>query len=144
METEDFCSKYHVRYNTVYMMYKNNVIPKHVISNGINEDYFIRRKEFKQKITNEAHQLYYYLHKYFSDVTLTIILSRITGHSQYAWNTFLTYDLFSRDSDDITKFKIKGKLWLFYRVSRNITRYCFNKFGLKYEPKKIEYLILKD
>ena len=144
MKLNRFCEIYDVTEYTVYAMAKQNKWSKSIVGNGkIDYDFLMRRHKFKAKILDEASLLYYYLNKYFEDRTLAYLMSICTNKSLEAWTTYFSNDMFLLDDGAITKFKIKGSLWLFYRKARAIVRYCFNKIGVKYNIKKVEALVLR-
>ena len=144
MQIARFCELYKVTEYTLYFMRKNYNLPQKVMSKGqINPEYILKRHKFKARIINEAHLLYYYLNKYFSDRILAYLLTKCTDKSIGLWSSFISYDLFALDDGSITKYKIKSNLWLFYRKARALVRYCFGKFGLKYSIERVEALTLK-
>jgi len=145
MRIARFCEVYKTSEHNLYSTRKSYGLPKWVISKGrVNTEYFLRRHRFKARIIDEAHLLYYYLNKYFTDRTLAYLLTKCTDKKIGLWTSFISCDLFALDNGSITKYKVKSSLWLFYRKARALVRYCFGKFGLKYSPEKLEKLILNN
>lgn len=88
----------------------------------INESYFVRRREFKRKVIDEAHDLYYWLNGVMKDSHLAEILSDYMGGTKNSWVTFLGTDLFERNSRGILNTKIGGYFWRFWRFARALFR----------------------
>ena len=127
---EHFCEKYDTPIANVYT-HRFQHKPKGVFKKGrykgdmyIDEYHFIHRKEFQRKVWLRSHDNYYEIAEHISDKHLAYILARYTGRSQASWVTFLSQELFSLAplEGTIFNYKIKEKLWEFWRVTTLLLR----------------------
>ena len=131
MTISQFEEKYEVCKNTVQSFLGQNTNTGYYIQrkgsyNLIDENYFLRRKEFKKRIWLENHKDYYILTEKHNQFTLAGVLSDVLGSSKRSWNSWMNDGLFSLSAVDgsIVDTKVSTRHWKFYRFCRalkNIT-----------------------
>jgi len=144
MLVNDFCAKYGVDRNAVYTRF-NPKTTKYVGSVRVvgttwymNEDYFLRRRAFKNFIVNQTQKFYYMLDKYFTDVEKSKILASITNRSYFVWYQYFRNQLFRLDDLNITAgIKVNEIDWEFHKIARSLFRTIFKMCGLKPSTKEI-------
>ena len=131
-----FAKKYGVSLDNIHVYksnhrYKNNGI-KQLNSRKllVDETYFIRRKEFRNKIKIMAQENYYFLTSSISSFQLAKLLSKYTGANIQSWVTFMHISLFAVDDTSILYMNSFKKLWQFFRLTRALIRVVFKKVGV--------------
>ena len=139
IEVGEFCEKYKTSYSAINILKFNNIVPKYVSKGGyIDEDYFLDRLKFRERVKHETQMIYYWLSRYFSDTTLSEMLTYIYPDSKKAnWYMYLRETLFASGDGTITAFRIPPVLWRLWRAFRSLARYCFYLKGRKYEISKV-------
>lgn len=134
----EFCGTYGNSKESVFAMKCTGAIPKSAFKKisskvtMIDENYFIRRVEFKKRITNEMHDYYFYLTRYFSEAEICRMIYKIDStQSLSTWQAFLSNGLFALNNDSIMTTKVPPKKWAFYRYSTWIIRKEMLKHGMK-------------
>ena len=128
MTISQFEEKYEVCKNTVQSFLGQNTNTGYYIQrkgsyNLIDENYFLRRKEFKKRIWLENHDSFFILTEKHSQFTLAGVLSEFLGSSKGSWNTWMDNGLFSLSTVDgsIVDTKVSENHWKFYRFCRALT-----------------------
>ncbi len=128
---ELFSKRYGVTIDSVYnyknnSKHKNNGIKK--LENGglfVDENYFLRRQNFRTKIKMMAQENYYFLTSSISSYQLAKLLSKYSGESVQGWVNFIWITLFAVDDNSIIYLKSFKKLWQFFRLTRALIRAVF-------------------
>jgi len=155
MRIKDFEEKYKVHSGQVQTMYVNDRLPSTSIKRVkliddkrlipfIDELAFIRRKDFRIKIWDMNHSLYYILMQDMGQKHLADKLEVMTGLSSKSWNTFMASSLFTIVPEGIMDFKITANHWMFNRMTRHLVKEHLNKYGLKLNKHNIETMLMKD
>jgi len=109
----------------------------------INEEFFIRRREFKKKVWLESHDMYYFLTKHNTRLDLARLLHKVdVSITVETWNSFLAVTLFLLQRDDVMSYNVNGLMWKFYRYARWLIRALFIK--VEVPPNKRDLSILLD
>jgi len=128
-----FAERYDLHKDCVYVAYNHK--NKHIIKIGnslyVNETALIKRREFYNRVWNKAHENYYLITEYITDAQLYQFLGRalVDCGTAASWMQFIKYDLFSIAFKDksLLSYKIKEKVWIFFRATtfiiRRLTRY---------------------
>ena len=123
---------------SLYMMKYSGSIPSYAFKNigrkvtMIDENYFIRREEFKMKTINIMQEYYYYLIRYYSEYQIAKMLNRIDeSQSVASWASFLCSGLFALTTNSIVNTKIPPKKWDFFRFTTWIIRAAMKERGIK-------------
>ena len=143
LKISDFCEKWEVTENTIFVIRSQRLVNMDVfreIDNyiRIDENHFIRRLEFRKKLDNIMHDYYYFFKKHLTDSDIAELMvmgnpnTSITG-----WNTFLNQSLFSQRNDSILNNLIGVKKWQFFRTARKIIKMMFNKIGTTMSGKDL-------
>ena len=124
IKVTEFSELYGNSLECIYAMKCTGSIPAHAFKRIspkvmlIDENYFIRREDFKIKTTNTMQEYYYYLVRYYSELQISKMLNNIDkSQSVASWSTFLSGGLFALTRDSITTTKISPKKWDFYRFT---------------------------
>ena len=132
---ELFSKRYGVTIDSVYA-YKHNSKHKNngiKMDNGrlfVDENYFVRRKEFKIKIRMLAQENYYFITASIPAYQLAEFLSKHTRSSVQSWVMFMSKDLFRVENPSILYINSFTKLWQFFRVTRALIRAAFKTVGI--------------
>jgi len=139
VKADEFAYKYDVTVNNIYVKKSNGEFDEDAFSvvRGtlyIDENYFTRRREFKLKLKNLAHENYYAL-KYDlidddyvekrSDTAICKLIKEKTTYSDrslQSWRQFISLGLFSLNSSGILDTTSAPMVAEFYRVSQKIVR----------------------
>ena len=128
ISTTLFCEKHNITKENLYSTCRHLYV-KIDNKNYIDEDFFIKRQEFRKKVWLQSHDYYYMLSYFLRDYTMAKILSRYTGIKQTSWSSFLNKDLFSLAWLDgsILNYKIPMKQWAFFRVTSFLVKGLIRK-----------------
>jgi len=127
----DFCEKYKVGDATVYKfikkMPKDSVIIKYS-QTRLDENFFIRRREFYKRVKLETQEMYYFFSEYFNDNQIASAISAITDkkYSTHSIYFFINAGLFRHDADYIFLYEVSGQMWSVWRALRWLTMRTFN------------------
>lgn len=149
LRVDDFAYRYEVSVSNVYVKKSEGLIAPYAFSKNsggsvyVNEDFFLRRKEFKKKVWLQSHDMYYFLTKHLSDTAVSKLLNKIDNSISYeSWNTFLATALFSNSITSILSYQVNDLAWKFYRYARWLIRAIFIKAGIP--PKNRDIAIILD
>jgi len=143
LKISDFCEKWEVTENTVFVMKSHNDIDTNVIREidkylRIDENHYIKRLEFRKKIDNIAHDYYYFLRKVFCDSEISELMMIENPDTKITqWNTFFNSALFAQRNDTIFNNTIGSKKWQFYRTAKRIIQRLFNLIGITMSGKDL-------
>ena len=137
----DFCEKYGVDNNTFYVSIFKKASKPMSTKHSIDENFFIRRKEFSKRVWLQCHENYYFLSRHLKDYELSKILSIFTSNIQ-SWSTFISTNMFTTiDERGIFDYKVKPKMWQFFRLTTAIIRKIFKIARVKRENRDLSVLI---
>ena len=121
----EFCIRYGMTEDALYMRVRNGEKLLFKID-GVwyaDDKAMERRLRFKKKIWLKSHDYYYDLITYFkNDNRYAAYLAEKTGYATGSWGDFIRSVLFCVQSDSVLSYKITDRLWLFYRLSRELVR----------------------
>ena len=139
----DFAEKHGFSVAIIYTDKHNGKIPESAFSINndghylIDENFFIRRLDFRRRLWLESHDNFYFLTKYISPWELAKILNRVDpSYSVDSWNVFMASRLFATLPTSVTIFKTPTSLYNFYRYTRWIIRGLFIKYGRYVSDRK--------
>ncbi len=127
----DFENKYNLKENSLNVFRTTN--KKHAIAfrkkgktSQADEFYFLRRYEFKKRVQFCAQDVYYLVSEHFSDADIARFLSKTFGGTHESYQTYFSFNLFSRSTDTILSIQIPQthlKLFKFWwQIERRIRR----------------------
>jgi len=150
LKIETFSKKYDVSIANVYVQKAEGKIAPSVFTMHnkgcmfINEDYFLRREEFKKKVWLESHDMYYFLTLHSRDADLVRWLCKIDDTVEFhTWQMFISRNLFMPSYSSILSCRVEGLAWKFYRFARWLIRAIFIKSGVRLENRDIKVLLDK-
>ena len=137
MSIASFCDLYGINEDALHQCKFNKTLPASIFKKVkrlvyVDEKYIIRRYEFKRRIANICQDFYYYFNRYFSTSTIAYMLSKINGRSQAAWHDFMSNQLFQIADYTVLNFRVKPKMWEFFRNCRWILIHIFKLKGLHF------------
>ena len=139
-----FVDRYEVNKNHLFVLASTgNTMFKRV--NGkwyIDEKSLVRRKEFRKRLWLAAHEYYFDIAAYFgNDSKFAKMLEKYTGKSKEGWIDFLRHGLFAIPNDDMFRYKVKNRLWVFFFITRAIIRIRDRRIKAIYErlPNRDRY-----
>ena len=123
-----FASKYNLETQQVYMFRRLHTAEAKICFRGdnshksvqVNEDYFIKRREFRKRLKHNSQELYYYITLDFSDWCLSKYLNEVYPESSIqVWNMFIKHQLFyMNDEASMMDTRISLNMLKFYRAVR--------------------------
>ena len=134
MRLEEFNSKYGLVDSHIFVSIGSGRIPKSVLYKPFNdyyhidEDFFLRRIEFRNKVKNYIQDMYFLLTEVASDSKL----SRVFG----IVNTYFSQGLWNRYDNSVINYRINGTDWKFYRKLRRLHR-RIERLGVKFDIAEI-------
>jgi hypothetical protein len=136
-----FCEKYNIEPSGFYMSRLNSQFPKDVcyyIDRDdilyVDEQYFIRRKEFKKKVINFNQDFYYLLEEHMSDAAIAELITIDQDITKTSAQVFLNTRLWRLDTETILSTKVSKINWAMYRIGHwflnRINRYKRDKIDI--------------
>ena len=144
---DDFSGKYDKPKGQISVMKHSGSIPVQALSKigtkwYIDENYFIRRLEFANKVWLECHDMYYFLNGDSENNELAKKVHKIDGTRSFeAWQGFILHSLFSRSELNIFKIKVNPLMWKFFRAARHIVNREFIVRGVPKENRNIRDIL---
>jgi len=140
LELNDFVKKYNVTRGVSYQhkLYhgiKNNAF-KGSYPLYINENHFLKRKQFIKRVQLECQEYYYYFLEFYNHSTLGRVISKIFPNvTSKSMSAFFCVDLFVMSVEtSIFNFKMGTRLWNFYRWARWTVITLLKLKGIKEKP----------
>lgn len=134
---KDFTEKYETDDNLVYSYlgrFENTgfYIERKGKPNLVDENYFIRRKNFKRFIWMRSHEYYFAMTENNTQYAIAGLLSKYMGGNKRSWNSWMSQALFSLSMLDssIADTKLPLLNWKFYRFCR-----AFDRINARMEKK---------
>ena len=146
----EFDFKYNHSRGYLWNMISSGSVPRCVIKDRVDdvalvdENFFIRWLDFKAKIWNENHLMYYFLTKAMVQSTVARILSKASNSSMFSWNNWMTYSMFSPLGNGICDYKVRGMHWEFNRIAKAVINKAFRLKHIAKDKRDLEVLILRD
>jgi hypothetical protein len=151
ISTGTFYEKYSISANTFFCHRINNKVDdrafkkEHNQIKYIDENYFLRRLEFKNKIQLIIESYYFVLERYFNESSIAHLLHIVDGStSECNYRAFLQKNLFALSEQSLTDTKITKQKWKFFRIVRGFLRRAFNKVGRTFRGKDLNVLLYRD
>jgi len=149
MTMNNFCLKYNLQKTSVKVSKHKGQISKDAFykpnrgTYEVHESYFIRRAEFKKRVKNYSHSMYYFLSEFFSDAQIIESINKETGVSKTTLRTYFSSRMFAIDYSSILNIKISCIEWKIYKYYKKMER-ILNKV-MRYRRKKgkfkVEYIL---
>jgi len=146
-----FCDKFSLSYNylsTIKVI--NNISDSVFKKNGskniyVDENYFLRRVAFKNKIQQSIECFYFVMRRHLNDNEIAYALSLADEKtSKSSWNTFVSRSLFAYTEEKITNTKITRQKWNFFKIMRGFFIRAFHKIGRKFSDNDLNVLLYRD
>jgi len=145
---DDFIENYDTNLNALYQNKHIGIIPSFVFitfkrgETFIDEEFFIRRVEFRNRVWLESHDMYFFLTKHNSRVYIAELLHKIDDSvSIDTWNSFLHTALFRSPKDSILFYQVRGLAMKFYRYARWLIRALFIKTRVPLAKRDINIIL---
>ena len=125
MKIEEFCSKWGVSTEAIYMLEDCPAIytPLNSKVKYIDESFFIRRKNFARKVTMSNHNFYYFLNEHMKITNIAELVTMFFDKVEQATlQEYLYSRMFQLDEKTILSYKITNSSWVLYRFSRAFMR----------------------
>ena len=141
--------EYHdVKHGHVLGNINKKLLPKSVVKKMgktlyVDELFFTKRKNFRLKIWNENHQLYYFMMTSMEQMALARLLDGLGGANHISWDAFLRYGLFAPDNLNLVSCRVPDMQWIFNRHIKAIVRQAFRAKGVPAKGRDLNKLILK-
>lgn len=125
----EFCEKYELEVSSVYSSVSNGTIPSIAISREagrrayINENFFLRRKDFDLKVHLYNQDMYYYLSEFFSDSDIARAVVARYGGSFNSFVVYMSNAMFEQRPATVMQYKVPDLSKKFFRFGRVIERY---------------------
>ena len=118
-----FCEKYKIQEATITVAKSTGILPSHIFRTveldfmQIDEAWYIRRKEFRMKVRNRIHDLYYFLTEHFSlsDVAREVVKYRKGNVNYSSIVMYFNQDLFMEAPETLHAIKLTPNMWAMYR-----------------------------
>jgi len=138
----------------IHTMTKNGTLPKGSVKRVqypnfkittplVDEYAFVRRREFRIKVWDTNHTMYYFLTSTMSVPDLARILETLTKYSFQIWSNWMNMSMFKFIRGSILDYKISMMHWTFYRVCTALIRRMFRKMGVPKDKRDMEVIIMK-
>lgn len=130
MKLEEFNNKYGLVDSHIFVAIGSGRLQKSVLYKPINDSYhidenfFLRRIAFRNKVKNYIQDMYFLLTEVASDIRL--------GKAFGIVNTYFSQGLWSRYENTIINYQINGTDWKFYRKLRKLHR-RIERLGVKFD-----------
>lgn len=134
MLLEEFNKKYNLSDAHIHVRILEGAIPRSVLTSQqygylkVNENYFIRRIEFRSRVKNYIQDMYFLLTEVASDIKL----GKVFGVS----NTYFSQSIWNRYDGTILNYKINGSDWKVFRKMRKLHR-KIERLGVKFNIEEI-------
>jgi len=124
LKIADFEDMYGIDVNSLRVQIRNGKLPKSLfIKRGyVDDDWFLRRIEFRKRVINYIHDCYYFLNAFFNDDKIAKIIYKGTN-KKFTLGTiknFIYVDMFMIKSDRITNYKLTIREWEVFKFCRKI------------------------
>jgi len=143
----DFNEKYGLGDDYIATLKSTGGIPKSIISGSrgnyyIEENYFVKRKEFKRKVNLFNQDMYYYVTEHYLESEYAEAVSEYTGCSKTSIITWLARGLFSPDKTTLLNYKIPNSEWNLFKFNRMMIQ-RLSKYTRKIngKPSKNAFLV---
>ena len=141
---DDFCKIYNVDKNNLYVSRSQGSLPGSIFYksnfhniNYIHETFFLRREEFKRKVNQFNHSMFYLLTEYYS---ASNIAKNAALHTEGEESTLLIYlvdTMWCIDNKSMLNYKLSKTQWYLYRYNKWVANKLSKKFGKKFDLEKI-------
>ena len=134
MQLEEFNKKYGLIDSHIFVRIGEGAIPRSVLKQQnrgyllVDENFFIRRLEFRNKVKNYIQDMYFLLTEVASDIKL----GKVFGVA----NTYFTQSIWNRYDTTILNYKINGSDWKVFRKMRKLHR-KIERLGVKFRIEDI-------
>lgn len=138
MTIDEFSTKHGVCGSAIHVAISQSDVPRHVLYKPkgenhwhVQEEWFLRRKRFQEKVKLYCQDMYYlFLH---SGQTTEMRLAEVVGLSQ----PWFKLQLFRIDNGSILKTKISKGTWKFFRFCRKVERTLSRRCNIRFDIEKI-------
>ena len=127
MEAKTFCEVFDVSYGNLGAYRSTGLLPSkmfHKVGKSlyVHDNEFTRRHNFKSKVANYCHDMYYLLSEHFTDNDISRRATKLYGGSATSMATFIGDDLFARDTASYLMYKVGGRMWALFKFFRTVER----------------------
>lgn len=140
----DFCQKYGLSRDAVYVAKSEGKLPSSIFHKPINshadsidESYFLRRAKFRRKVELFNQSMYYILTEHFSVAEYAKAIVKVFGRPFDSVYIHLNMRLFTLDDRSILVSKVSKLNWDLFRFNRKVIIMLNRRYGIKYDPEKI-------
>ena len=139
---------YNVKHGHVLGNINKGLLPRSVTKTigkvlHVNKGYFIKRKNFRLKIWNENHQLYYFMMTSMDQMDIARLLGELGGAGHTAWDAFMRYSLFAPDTLNLVSCRVTEQQWIFNRHIKAIIRQAFRARNIPIKNRDLNKHIMK-
>jgi len=89
---------------------------------SVDENFIIRRKNFKVKVRMFNQDTYYYLEHFLTATDIAINVSKLYSVNRKSFYDYLMNGLFRVEDESIVIYKINNFDWVFFRYGRRLRR----------------------
>ena len=146
----EFDFKYNLHRGHLWNMISSGSIPRSIIKDRaddvalVDENFFIRRLDFRAKIWNENHLMYFFLTKAMTQSAVARILAKVSGNSVPSWNNWMNCNMSVPLEFGICDYKIRDMHWKFNRIAKAVINKAFRLKHIAKDKRDLEVLILRD
>jgi len=147
----DFCAKHDISRTNVHVQNSLGRFDDRAIKSAghgtysyINEQYFVRRKQFKFYVWDTNHTMYYFLRTTMKNSDLARLLAEQTSMTATSWATWMSTTMWYTNDSSILDYKVSDNSWAFFREVRAIIRQMFRKLNIPMKNRDLETLLMKD
>ena len=138
---QQFCDKYEIGLSALYASRCKRLVPACSFKLQdkllyIDEEFFIRRREFAKMVTNYNQSFYYYLENKQSTWSIARAINDLTGCNTQTMNSYLGNQMWFRDMKSIIDYKLGLSQWQAYKYFRGLARKLSKEQGKKFD---VEY-----
>ena len=132
---DEFNQKYNLNRAHLHVAINNGTIPKEVITKvkhnyaSIDEEFFVRRNNFKRKVIKYNQDMYFLLSTICSDA----MIAKMIGVS----HPFVTYNMWQLDDSSIVSYRVNGSHWKAFRFFRKVQIAIKRRFDIEFDIEKI-------
>ena len=122
---ESFSKQYNVPVTSIYEAKSRSSIPQYMFKKDIKKVYIDEKKiekrhEFRSKVVNFCHDMYFLLSDKFTNAEIGRAVNKYTKGEDRSWNVFFCSNLFSQNDNGYLAYKITDKIWLFFKFCRSV------------------------
>ncbi len=139
-----FCEKYDLKPTNLYVFKSDGKLPAHIFYKPLNskhmyidENYFIRRKNFKKRVKRYNEDVYYYLTQYLSILQIVELICKLYPIEPSSVQILLYERLFMVDRSSILSTKISKAEWVLFKYGHLLERNLSKVVGRKVTLSKI-------